>query len=159
MKTIGDTLALVLDNGVMDKAENQSNLRIEWNAIVEKVFAGKDINLKRAASHSRIVSIKNDVIFIETDHQGWIQILQTVQKKIISIINKNYPNISINTVAFLLVNNFEIKQENDLKCINDLNIVNRSVEIFDDEKRYENIKDEKLKNVLIRLEKRIARQS
>jgi hypothetical protein len=161
MKTIGNVLAKVFGNDINAKMAGHLKLYSEWPKIVEESFMNKDyITAKKAADHSRIAYIKNSVLFIETDHQGWMQIFQTVQKKILTLINKKYSDISISAVAFLLMN--ETKQietdENNILAADD-SVENSSVCYLKNcdikKARYENIKDENLKNILMRLEARI----
>jgi hypothetical protein len=175
MKTIGDVLALVFDKNVLREALGQSKLQAEWNKIVEETFLAKRnirgshyddamleecrITAQKAACHSRMAYIKNNILFVEIDHQGWMQILQTVQKKIITVINKKYPDISLNSIAFLLANNTEravqtgngknVSETGEATGVDTLNTDN------DSEKRYEKIKDDRLKKILKQLEKRV----
>jgi ethanolamine utilization protein EutA (predicted chaperonin) len=158
MKTIGNVLAKVFDNDINNKASEHIKLQFEWPNIVEGSFSDRDcITAKKTAVHSRVSYIKNNVIFVESDHQGWIQILQTVQKKIITSINKKFPDISVNSIAFLLANDIEqteisvdtVPAENDTQIFN-CDSIKKGV--------YERIKDEKLRKILMRLEQRISKQ-
>jgi hypothetical protein len=174
MKTIGNVLALVFDKDVLRKALGQSKLQSEWDKIVEETFLIKKnrggncyddamleeyrITAQKAACHSRIAYIKNNILFVEVDHQGWMQILQTVQKKIITVINKKYPDISLNSIAFLLTNDDEraIQAENGNETIETGE--KAATDTFlsgGSEKRYEKIKDDRLRKILKQLEKRV----
>jgi hypothetical protein len=177
VKTIGDLLALVLDKETQGKLTGQAKLKLNWSMIVEKAYSGNwnvsgrnqyngdsygeiqernRINAQRAAGHSRMAYIKNNVLFVETDHQGWIQILQTAQKKIVEIINREYSNLSIRSIAFLLVNDIEPAVLDDKKSYTEAKITKYKKMNKQNEKSYENIKDEKLKSILMRLENRIS---
>ncbi|MDR1147687.1 MAG: DUF721 domain-containing protein [Spirochaetaceae bacterium] len=156
MKTIGNVLAKVFGSDIHGKMAEHLKLHYEWPKIIEESFRDKDcITAKKAADHSRIAYIKNSVLFIETDHQGWMQIFQTVQKRIITLINKKYSDVSINAVAFLLVNDSEQIEAYE----NNITATDEGVEnsgCCDVKKEgYEKIKDEKLKNILMRLEAQI----
>jgi hypothetical protein len=156
MKTIGNVLAKVFGNDINVKMSEHLKLYSEWPKIVEESFTDKDyITAKKAADHSKIAYIKNSVLFIETDHQGWMQIFQTVQKKIVALINKKYSDISISAVAFLLMNETQQMKadENNILAADD-GVENSGC--CDIKKAgYENIKDEKLKRILMRLGSRI----
>jgi hypothetical protein len=177
MKTIGDLLALVLNKEIQVKVTGQAKLKSNWNMIVEKAYAGNlsvvnedredndhhneifeknRINARRAADHSRIAYIKNDVLFIEADHQGWIQILQTMRKKIIEIINREYSSLSIRSIAFLLVNDVNSAVSDNKKICNEPEIKEYKQANEHNEEAYKNIKDDNLKSILIRLEDRIS---
>jgi hypothetical protein len=179
MKAIGDVLALVLDYETQKKAAGQSRLQSEWSGIVEEAFLGKlkktpsvgsagkngiysedlerdRVTARKTAEHSRIAYIKNNMLYIETDHQGWAQILQTVQSKIISIINKKHSNISVNALVFLFVNRDEeasCKQEKESK--ESVEIIKQRVENNTNKELYGKIKDEHLQSILMDLEARI----
>ena len=174
MKSIGDLLALVLDKEIQSKVTGQATLKSDWSTIVKKVYAfnrnirggygdkheycneilEKDrINIQKAADHSRPAYIKNKVLFVEVDHQGWIQILQTMRKKIMEIINKEYSSLPIQAIVFLLANDTSPTVYSDGNT--DDKAENKATESKVNEESYKNIQDEKLKNILMRLENRI----
>jgi hypothetical protein len=174
MKTIGNVLALVFDKELLKKALGQSKLQSEWDEIVEETFLSKKnrggncyddavlneyrIMAQKAACHSKIAYIKNNILFVEIDHQGWMQILQTVQKKIINVINEKYPDIPLNSIAFLLANDAERTDQtknSDVSETGDLNGIDTFGQDDSSEKRYEKIKDDRLKKILKQLEQRV----
>ncbi|MDR2343451.1 MAG: DUF721 domain-containing protein [Spirochaetaceae bacterium] len=176
MKAIGDLLALVLDKEIQANARGQVEVKSNWGMIVEKAYAGgqnknagnqdddvysgetlekKRINAQRAAGHSRMAYIKNHVLFVETDHPGWIQILQTMRKKIIEIINREYSGLSIRSMAFLLVNDAGPVVFPDKNTGDEIKVKEEGYDGKNNEEPYRNIKDEKLKKILMRLENRI----
>jgi hypothetical protein len=175
VKTIGDLLALVLDKETRGKLEGQAKAKSDWRKIVEKAYTGnqygktgncndgegrweiaENINAMKAADHSRMAYIKNNVLFVEADHQGWIQILQTIRKNIIGIINREYPGLSIRNIAFLLVNDTAPPLPACEKFEDRSEIKEYKQESGGGRAAYENIKDERLKAVLMRLEDRIT---
>jgi hypothetical protein len=176
MKTIGDVLTLVLDNETRKKISGQSNLQSEWCNIVEEAFLGRSsktsyrrsaekngiyseaserdrVTACKVAEHSRIAYIKNNMLYVETDHQGWAQILQTMQRKIILTINKKYPSISVSSIAFLFVNDDEeINREQEKEAVK---IIKQRIESNTNKELYGKIKDERLQSILMNLETRI----
>jgi hypothetical protein len=177
VKTIGDLLLLVLDKETQGKLTGQAKLKSNWSGIVEEAYAGNRnvsnrnqydvdsydetmernrINAQRAAAHSRMAHIKNNVLFVEVDHQGWIQILQTMQKKIVEIINREYKGLSIRSLAFLMVNDIEPVVLDDKKSYTESETTECKGVSKGNEESYKNIKDEKLKSILMRLEDRIS---
>jgi hypothetical protein len=157
MKTIGNILAKVFCNDVHSRITEHLKLHSEWSKIVEESFLYRNcIIAKKAADHSRIAYIKNSVLFIETDHQGWIQIFQTVQKRIITLINKKYSDVCISAVAFLLINDTEQIEANENDIVSLYDGVENSDYCGIKKSGYEKIKDEKLKKILMRLETRIS---
>jgi hypothetical protein len=175
MKAIGDVLALVLDNEVRRKVVGQSKLQSEWSRIVEEAFMGRvnkktggnikkngfyddtleqnRVTARKTAEHSRIAYIKNNMLYVETDHQGWAQILQTIQNKIISIINNKYENISVSSMVFLFVNDDgEMNREYEKE---EIKTIKRRIENNVNKEMYDKIKDERLQSILMNLETRI----
>jgi hypothetical protein len=176
MKTIGDVLTLVLDNETRKKISGQSNLQSEWCNIVEEAFFGRvnksayrrsaeknsiyseaserdRVTARKVAEHSRIAYIKNNMLYVETDHQGWAQILQTIQRKIILIINKKYPSISVSSIAFLFMNDDEkINREQEKEAVK---TIKQRIENNTNKELYGKIKDERLQSILMNLEARI----
>ena len=61
----------------------------------------RDIGEKLAA-HSRIIDLKNDVLFLETDHSGWIQLFGLYKKRILTALKKEFPELKINGFSFTL---------------------------------------------------------
>ena len=57
------------------------------------------------ADHSRVIDLKNGVLFVEADHPGWISLLQMHQKFIIRGMNMKVPDLKISTLAFRLKGN------------------------------------------------------
>jgi hypothetical protein len=176
VKTIGDVLALVLDKETRSKAAGQSRLQSDWGGIVEEAFLGRlkktpsgnvdekngiysealernRVTARKTAEHSRIAYIKNNMLYVETDHQGWAQILQTVQSKIISIINKKHSNISVNAIVFLFVNEDEETIRDQEK--KNVKIIKQRIENNTNKELYGKIKDERLQSILMNLEERI----
>jgi hypothetical protein len=172
VKAIGDVLAFVLGGKVQSKIIGQSKLNAEWEDIVKEAFMKRGnkkndedgfsrgvlendrITAQKAACHSKVSYIKNNVLYIEIHHQGWAQILQTIQSGILSIINKRYSDVSVNAVAFLLVDDCQHlnnEEENEAEKSSERRMNNE----FNNE-RYAKIKDEKLRNILMNLESEIS---
>jgi predicted nucleic acid-binding Zn ribbon protein len=63
-----------------------------WNEI-----AGKEI-----ADYSRVVDIKKEVIYVETDHPGWIQIINLKKDHILKKIKEKFPEKEIREIKVIL---------------------------------------------------------
>jgi hypothetical protein len=95
MKKAGDLLSSFLDNldqGTLETARGYSELVSSWKAI-----AGDKI-----AAHSRIRDLERSVLLVEADHPGWIQILQTKQKDLLTAVRRRFPDLSIVGISFRL---------------------------------------------------------
>ena len=85
-------------------AAEGGSLERGWKKVLFSVHGygeEKDIGEKLAA-HSRIIDLKNDVLFLETDHSGWIQLFGLYKKRILAALKKEFPELKINGFSFTL---------------------------------------------------------
>jgi hypothetical protein len=54
------------------------------------------------AVHSGIYELEHGVLLVEADHPGWVQTLQTKQKELLLTVQKKYPELKIQGIAFRL---------------------------------------------------------
>jgi len=54
------------------------------------------------AAHSRPVDVRNGIVYVETTHPGWIQLLQMEQNRILETIRRTFPELGISGIAFRL---------------------------------------------------------
>ena len=92
--------------GFMDKARQNAGLFSSWNKIVAEAWPAsyglsKD-DIPAAASHSQIRELERGLLLIEADHPGWIQILQTKQRELLSAVQRKYPELNVRGIAFRL---------------------------------------------------------
>ena len=78
----------------METARSTSGLFSSWARVVEDIPA--------AAAHSRIRELERGILLVEADHPGWIQILQTKQGELLSVVQSRYPELDIRGIAFRL---------------------------------------------------------
>ena len=97
--------------GFMETARSTNGLFSSWSQIVTKVWPrGFDADGQKAESedvpaaavHSRIRELERGVLLVEADHPGWIQILQTRQRELLSAVQRRYPELNIRGIAFRL---------------------------------------------------------
>jgi predicted nucleic acid-binding Zn ribbon protein len=55
------------------------------------------------ASHSRVADIQNGAAIVEMDHPGWMQMFQMREKKILTAIQKRFPDLGITRFSLRLV--------------------------------------------------------
>jgi hypothetical protein len=72
----------------------------EYYALFDRSW--KNIAGARLAPHSRPTEIKHGVLFVETEHQGWMQLLQLQQDKMLSEIQRRFPDLGVRSMAFRL---------------------------------------------------------
>ena len=111
--------------GFMENARSTAGLFSSWARVVAEVWppeadeekaepaaeaasrgsppepaAGCD--LPAAAQHSRICELERGVLLVEADHPGWIQILQTRQTELLSVVRRRHPEQDVRRIAFRL---------------------------------------------------------
>ncbi len=93
MEKAGDVLKLFLKNEQqLKEAARVAELFDMWTKL-----AGVNI-----ASHSRIADITKNLIFIQVDHPGWMQILQLQEEQILKRIRKAFPSLEIKGMRMFL---------------------------------------------------------
>ncbi|MDX9800117.1 MAG: DUF721 domain-containing protein [Spirochaetia bacterium] len=91
MKRAGELLKEFFDNLKIREKEGET-IFTAWEKI-----AGADI-----ASHSRIKDYKKNILTIEADHPGWIQLINLKKNQIIQKINENFPDKEIDEIMVVL---------------------------------------------------------
>ena len=94
MKKAGDILGDFMRNLHLNMENGYSSVFKSWSSI-----AGEDMS-----SHSAIKDLTNGILLVEADHPGWIQLLQMRKKKILKNVQKNYPELDIVDIRFILKN-------------------------------------------------------
>jgi len=96
MKRAGDILTKIFDEEFMHKAGGYSALFSCWKDLTEKN------GIPSAAGHSSIKSIEKGIVWIEVDHPGWNQILQTKQGKLLYDFRRRFPEMEISGISIML---------------------------------------------------------
>ncbi|MCL1837276.1 MAG: DUF721 domain-containing protein [Treponema sp.] len=157
MKRAGDVFSALFDGEMARKADGYSAFMSCWKDLMEKN------HIAAAAAHSRIQKLDKGLVWIEADHPGWKQILQTKESKLLHDFRYRFPELDISGLAIVLSRpgpapepsaahtaGGEIPAEND----------NLKSALPHEQPQagcgYEAIKDPALRDVLMRLEQRIA---
>ena len=104
MKTAGDILSALFDDGFVKKAQGYSKLFNSWTDITEKN------GIAAAADHSRIKDLDKGILIIEMDHPGWKQILQTKQSKLLNDFRYRFPDYNISGISLMLSRGESLKE-------------------------------------------------
>ncbi|MDR0624806.1 MAG: DUF721 domain-containing protein [Treponema sp.] len=96
MRKIGDMLSLIIDEKMIHKAQGYSKLFASWAWLTKKY------GIAAAADHSRIREMDRNVLLVEADHPGWIQILQTKEHKLLADLQGQFPDLGIAGISFRL---------------------------------------------------------
>ncbi|MFA5851182.1 MAG: DUF721 domain-containing protein [Spirochaetales bacterium] len=94
IKSVSELLSSFFDQDLVKKGELYSGFGRSW-----KTIAGS-----RLGEHSRPVDIRRGILIVEAEHQGWMQLLQLQQDKILEEIERKFPDLKISGIAFKLGN-------------------------------------------------------
>jgi len=93
-------------SGFTEIANSTAGVFSSWKGIVAEVFPGKveqeEEYLPAAAVHSSVRNLERGLLLIEADHPGWIQILETRNRELLSAVQRRYPELGIKGIAFKL---------------------------------------------------------
>jgi hypothetical protein len=104
--TAADMITQVFSNIDKEDVDNNNKLIGTWKSVISKVHKyGEKLSV-----HTELVELKNGILLIETDHPGWIQILQLYSKFILTGLGRAVPELKISSLAFRL------KGSNSLLC-------------------------------------------
>ena len=93
MKKASDLINAMMDNLLQNDAQREAvSLFSAWSKI-----AGVN-----EGAHSKIEEIENGVVYVKVDHPGWLQKLELKRSGILKKLQKNYPELSISSVRFML---------------------------------------------------------
>ncbi|MCL2191873.1 MAG: DUF721 domain-containing protein [Treponema sp.] len=170
MKRIRDVITEVFDEKIMEKAEGYSVFFSCWKDLTEKN------GIPSAVAHSWIKSLENGLVWIEVDHPGWKQIVQTKERKLLYDFRYRFPDMGISGISIVLcrpgtrlenIKNKPIAETASVKTEKEqpLAISTDDVPIATDTQApnfssgYDDIKNVDLKKLLMRLEKSVAERN
>jgi predicted nucleic acid-binding Zn ribbon protein len=96
MKRVGDVLSAIFDENLLKKAKGYSAFFSCWKDLTEKN------GIAAAADHTWIKSLERGLVWIEVDHPGWKQILQTKESKLLSDLRCRFPEMDISGISIML---------------------------------------------------------
>ncbi len=96
--TCSDMVMRVFTNIEQRDLEKGNKVIGAWRRTVESIRP----NGKNISAHSRVIDLKNNILLIEADHPGWIQLLQMHQKYVMTGLKRLVPDLNIQSLAFRL---------------------------------------------------------
>ena len=157
MTRVGEALSALFDKNMLQRAQNCSAFFSCWKDLMEKN------GIASAADHSRIIEEDNGLVWIEVDHPGWKQIIQTKKSKLLHDFQYRFPDMNISGISIVLYQDGSgLQPERKLpkkKAKTKKSAKGREQDDFppkDISIGYDAIKDEVLKNALKQLEKSIS---
>jgi len=168
MKTAGSLLSSIFSEQEVKIAHVYSRLFDSWTDITAKN------NIAYAADYSRIKEFEKGIVLIEIDHPGWKQILQTKQCKLLNDFRYRFPELNIMGLS-LILGSGKSRQEKNQETKEYLEAISKPEYVSDkadagtdsgeDSKAasqadvasiIENIKDDELREKLIKLGQAVA---
>ena len=152
MKRVGDVLSVIFDERLMHKAKVYSSVFSCWEDLMEKN------GIASAADHSWIKNVDRGLVWIEVDHPGWKQILQTKESKLLSDFRYRFPEMEISGLSIILCQPGARAKDGETgdSPMPDKYPLPEEPVVLPAGEGYSAIKDEALKAVLMRLEKTVA---
>jgi hypothetical protein len=99
MRKAGDLLSAIIDEKMRQQAQGYSKLFYSWARITAKH------GIAAAADHSRIRELERNVLLVEADHPGWIQLLQLKCHKLLADLQAQFPDLALTGISFRLSRN------------------------------------------------------
>jgi len=150
MKRVGDLIPAIFDEKFIEKTKGYSTLFDCWEDLMIKN------GIANVAGHSWIKSVEKGLVWIEVDHPGWKQILQTKESKLLHDFRYRFPDMGISGISIVLgkpgSNKEQIAKSKEQR--EEIPAAAPTTETSDAQNS--TIKDEALKALLDRLEKHIA---
>jgi hypothetical protein len=149
MKRIGDVIPAIFNEKFIEKTKGYSAFFDCWEDLMIKN------GIASAAGHSWIKSAEKGLVWIEVDHPGWKQILQTKESKLLHDFKYRFPDMGISGISIVLckpgTNKEQIAESKEQR--KESVVASPAVETSD---THSEIKDEALRALLDRLEKHIV---
>jgi hypothetical protein len=161
MKRVGDLITAIFDERFMEKSRGYSAFFSCWEDLMIKN------GIAAAAGHSWIKSAEKGLVWVEVDHPGWKQILQTKESKLLHDFRYRFPDMGISGLSIVLCKpgaNREQRTDNREQS-GEQRAERAKASVAQEpagtvsessDTQYSAIKDEALKELLVRLEKHIA---
>ncbi|MDR1126678.1 MAG: DUF721 domain-containing protein [Treponema sp.] len=147
MVRAGELLSVLFDERLAEKVRNMTKLFASWKTItIEERIAS-------AFDHSYIAEFERNVLLIEADHPGWIQILQTKQQGLLDNFQRRFPTMGVRGISFRLSRGPIRRIEEPREGIMEKPTGKRENVIQEDAIPTKFEKDETLKRIIERLEK------
>jgi hypothetical protein len=163
MKRVGDLISAIFDEKFIKKTKGYSALFDCWEDLMIKN------GIAIVAGHSWIKSVEKGLVWIEVDHPGTKQILQTKESKLLHDFQYRFPDMGISGISIVLckqgIGNRERgmgngeesrKQREERGEMTPAERAKVSITTQTRDDKYSAIKDEALRAILERLEKHIA---
>ncbi|MGN0729471.1 DUF721 domain-containing protein [Treponema sp.] len=116
--SFGQVISDVFGSLKTEDAVNSINIYDEWKRILSRIKSSSNPNEgANMAGHSRVVDLKNGILFVEADHPGWISLIQMHKKYILTGLKMKFPRIEFKTLAFRLKSQENSQPKNECDSV------------------------------------------
>jgi hypothetical protein len=109
VNSVSDIIKRIFDNIDVNQMDSAVQITTVWKDILCSIQNRSSDNYgiknnlgRKLADHTKIIDLKNEILIVETDHSGWIQTLQLYNTYIMRGLKKNFPKLSIKSIAYRL---------------------------------------------------------
>ena len=109
VNSVSDIIKRIFDNIDVNQMDSAVQISSVWKDILCSIQNRSSDNYgiknnlgRKLADHTKIIDLKNEILIVETDHSGWIQTLQLYNRYILRGLKKNFPKLSIKSIAYRL---------------------------------------------------------
>lgn len=100
---ITQTVSSLFKNISAEKMNQTKDMLKQWKSILLSIKSSVTPDCgQKMLDHSRIIDIKEGVMFIEIDHPGWMQLFETYRTYILRGLEFKLPEFKINTLTYKL---------------------------------------------------------
>jgi hypothetical protein len=101
MRRASDILSKLLDENSRGKARGYASVFRDW----------RDLAGLSLADHSRVYEIKHNNLFVEVDHNGWMQILLLRKGRILRQLRGKFPELEIRDIKVRVNPSLALEQD------------------------------------------------
>lgn len=102
-KMITETVSSLFKNISSEKMRQSKDLSKKWETILLSIKSSVIPDCgQKMLDHSRIIDIENEIMIIEIDHPGWMQLFETYRSYILKGIQLRIPELNIKTLSYKL---------------------------------------------------------
>ena len=88
MKKASDVLAKLLEENSRGKAHRYVSVFRDWRDVVGLSLA----------DHSRVYEVRHESLFVEVDHNGWMQMLLLRKSRVLGNLRRKFPELEIRDI-------------------------------------------------------------
>ena len=102
-RKVEEIISNIFENISTDKMNDNLNMISSWKSVLMSINSRTNKNIGNLlVSHTKVIDLKNGILLVETDHPGYIQILQMYKSYILRGLKQKYPELEINCLSFRL---------------------------------------------------------